>query len=463
MVRWFTRGFGILALGLALGCEGKVAATSPARGPDAREAVVEGAPPAKVAVVKDEPVARPAALPKDARAEGPDAPVAKKSESGWETAVDPKPLSQNVKRGLAWLVGQQHDNGGWAQGEESKNMGRSMDRAKGKPSVADTCMAVLALMRSGSTPKKGPYAANIRNGLDFVCKEIGAADEKSLYITSIRGTRVQSKLGTFIDTFLSSMLLAEAKDRMPDEQGNRKIFAALDKVMDKIEKNQRPDGTFGGRGWANSLSLSMASKGYNRAGQVGYAINGKVRERLEMDGQAQFSVGGGGFKSGRSAGVDLYAGAASLSQMRDSDNTNLQKRVEFEAKLAEPTTPADEKAQIKKTLARYDRNEEVMAAAEAAIVKKLDDKRFIAGFGSNGGEEFLSYMNIGESLVVKGGDTWEKWDGQITKNLNRIQNKDGSWTGHHCITGRTFCTSAALLVLMTDRAPVPVAAKIRRR
>ena len=39
------------------------------------------------------------------------------------------------------------------------------------------------------------------------------------------------------------------------------------------------------------------------------------------------------------------------------------------------------------------------------------------------------------------------------------QNDDGSWSGHHCITGRTFCTSTALLVLMADRTPVPVTAR----
>ena len=32
---------------------------------------------------------------------------------------------------------------------------------------------------------------------------------------------------------------------------------------------------------------------------------------------------------------------------------------------------------------------------------------------------------------------------------------DGSWAGNHCITGRTFCTATALLVLMGDRAPRP--------
>ncbi len=398
-----------------------------------------------------------------AEEEPAEALVEDEKKPAWTTAVDPKPLSQNVARGLAWLVEHEHGNGGWAQGEESKQMGRSMDKVRDKPNVGDTCMAVLAFMRSGSTPTKGRYAKNIRDGLDFVCKEIGASDEKSLHVTSVRGTRLQAKLGTFIDTFLLSMLLAEAKDRMPDEEGNAKIFAALDKVMDKIEKNQRPDGTFGGTGWANTLSLSMASKGMNRASQAGVVVSDAVLAQAEAEGQSNFDVAAGSFSKGGSAGVDLYASAANLSKMQDSDNTNVQKRAELEEKLAAPTTAPAEQDQIKTTLKRYDDNLARMEAAQAAVVKKLGDKRFIAGFGSNGGEEFLSYMNIGESLVVKGGETWEKWDRKITENLNRIQNKDGSWTGHHCITGRTFCTSASLLVLMTDRAPVPVAAKIKRR
>jgi hypothetical protein len=95
------------------------------------------------------------------------------------------------------------------------------------------------------------------------------------------------------------------------------------------------------------------------------------------------------------------------------------------------------------------------------IIRQLDDKQFIAGFGNNGGEEFLSYMNISEMLVVKGGAEWQSWDKSIADNLVRVQNKDGSWSGDHCITGRTFCTSAALLTLLADRAPVPLAAKIQ--
>ena len=50
-------------------------------------------------------------------------------------------------------------------------------------------------------------------------------------------------------------------------------------------------------------------------------------------------------------------------------------------------------------------------------------ERFIAGFGSNGGEEFLSYMNIAESLVVKGGDEWKRWDAKMTANLDRAERR----------------------------------------
>ena len=51
---------------------------------------------------------------------------------------------------------------------------------------------------------------------------------------------------------------------------------------------------------------------------------------------------------------------------------------------------------------------------------------------------------------------------ELGRLLNRVQNDDGSWSGHHCITGRTFVTSAALMVLTIDRAPVPVAAAVEK-
>src|SRR5207249_3198638 len=58
-------------------------------------------------------------------------------------------------------------------------------------------------------------------------------------------------------------------------------------------------------------------------------------------------------------------------------------------------------------------------------------------------------------------ESWQKWMTRMTKNLIRAQNADGSWTGDHCITGRTFCTAAALMILTIDTASHPIARGIR--
>jgi hypothetical protein len=65
-------------------------------------------------------------------------------------------------------------------------------------------------------------------------------------------------------------------------------------------------------------------------------------------------------------------------------------------------------------------------------------------------------MTIAEGLDAQGGEVWRRWDDRMSQDLYQAQNADGSWSGSHCITGRTFCTAAALLTLMADRAPIPV-------
>ena len=118
----------------------------------------------------------------------------------------------------------------------------------------------------------------------------------------------------------------------------------------------------------------------------------------------------------------------------------------------------DERKQAREELQAIGRVRASCEEVERDVVARLEDPAFVAGFGSNGGEEFLSYMNLSESLVVKGGEVWQRWEQSLSANLARVQNQDGSWTGHHCITGRTFVTSAALLSLLADRAPIPVEA-----
>src|SRR5262249_44419245 len=158
------------------------------------------------------------------------------------------------------------------------------------------------------------------------------------------------------------------------------------------------------------------------------------------------------------AGVAIYSASSFLTNSADVINAYRKAEKEARATLSRKDATKDEKDKAQTVLRDIEKADKVRGEATAAVVKKLEDANFVRGFGTNGGEEFLSFMNIGEALLLKGGAEWKKWDKTMTETLTRIQDKDGSWSGHHCITGKTFCTSAALLVLMVDRTPVPVVA-----
>jgi hypothetical protein len=44
--------------------------------------------------------------------------------------------------------------------------------------------------------------------------------------TVIRGTRIQMKIGTYIDTFLATNVLTEVKDQMPGAQSQQRVIVA---------------------------------------------------------------------------------------------------------------------------------------------------------------------------------------------------------------------------------------------
>ena len=382
----------------------------------------------------------------------PDAPA----QHEWVFAVEPKPLSEQVMLGVQWILGHQLDGGGWGQGEESIQMGGG-GAMKGKANVADTCVALLTLIRAGGTPSDGPFALPIYRGLSYLFDQIEAAPSEGLTITDVQGTRVQGKLGPYIDTFLTSVVLPEVKGEMPDATSEARLASALGKVLNKIAQNQKQDGTWDNNGWAPVLAQSMAAKGMGRASQVGVQVDEDAMRRIEEYSKNQVQEGGG-FAGPGAAGIALYAGAANLSTLQDSANSNDKKENEWRDIAQSADASEDVREHARQELKRIADTRVACDNIQASLVDKLNDPAFVAGFGSNGGEEFLSYMNIAESLVLKGGDDWARWDDGMSRNLNRIQNKDGSWTGHHCITGKNFCTASALLVLMADRTPVPAEA-----
>lgn len=367
--------------------------------------------------------------------------------------VAPKPIGDSVNKGIAYLISQQHSSGGWTEGEESQYMRSAGHANREVPNVADTSMTTLALMRAGSFPNSGKYSANVQKAIAFICSSIEESDADSLSVSTVRGTRVQAKLGPNVDTFLASLALSEAKDHMANSRDNQRVSAALAKVIHKIEKNQNADGTWSGGGWAPVHSQALAAKGLNRAKQVGALVKDDILARAENYSKGSFDAKTSSFSMAGAASVPLYAAGAGLGALQESINTGRNEKAQLEKIITSKTAPQSQQKDAEAKLQRLDSAERAQQRSMDAVVGRLEDASFVSGFGCNGGEEFLSYLHISETLLANNSQKWPSWDKSITTNINKVQGQDGSWMGQHCITSRTFCTSAALLVLMADRAP----------
>jgi hypothetical protein len=372
--------------------------------------------------------------------------------------MTPQPSSDAVKKGFAYLVGRQFASGGWSQGggwrtnpEGGRIEGPNVDDPA---DVANTAVAALALLRGGNGRRDGEYATHVGRALDFIIGSVERSDADSAYVTELRGTQVQTKIGPLADTFLACMVLSEAKGLMPDDSSESRLVSALDKVIAKLERHQQADGTWKMDGWAPVVGQSLGVTGLNRARRSGSKVTDDALERAEKYTRARYSKKTASFDMKGSPGVALYSiGSHMAASSHSVFSFKAMKPLLRKAAAEAPTQEERDRAAAK--LKNIEEAEAAQRDSLDGARAYLKDDVVRQGFGSNGGEEFLSYLNISETLFAKGGEEWEEWHRDMTDNMQRIQNGDGSWSGHHCITGRTFCTAAALLVLLADRAPRP--------
>lgn len=328
-----------------------------------------------------------------------------------------KPLtSEQVRvvrdRGVKWLLTQQQPDGGFAAGGRGAHSNAEQASAS---DVATTAYASLALVRDGRGVDK--HRVPVRKATEFIVAAVENAPAGPLLRTP-EGTQVQVKMGRLIDTHLASMYLGEMAGRF-DGPLNARIDKALDVVVAKQQAAQRADGSFDDQAWAPVLSTSIAAQSLNKAAESGRKVSEDVLARSEAY-QAQLASPTGAFDASAGAGVELYALAGALGS-----NTQTAKR--------DDATPA---AQAR-----------AKSVAQSATTRVAGDSsgRLMAGFGSIGGEEMVSYLMISDALVTDGGKEWADWNGRVSTYLGSIQNQDGSWVGHHCITSGVFTTAGALL------------------
>jgi len=307
-------------------------------------------------------------------------------------------LSPAASRGLRWLSEKQGSHGGFGQNDGEE------------PDVANTAIAAIALVRAGSTPSSGPHREAVARAVEFVRSSVAASPDETPFVTERRGTQPQSKVGPYVDTSLSCLLLGEVDGKMPDEASQALVREALEKCVKKLESLQSADGSFNQGGWAPVLGSSFAYQALQAADGKGVAVDG---ERLAK--AQEYFVGLSEPRTGLdvadSAGVQLYAASS--------------------AGMAAASGPEPKSSPV---LAR--------------VANDLTNPEVLRGFGSMGGEEFVSFMMASTTLKTANEDGAVQWNARIREQLSGLQNADGSWAGHHCITGRVFCTAAAILTLL---------------
>ncbi len=365
--------------------------------------------------------------------------------------VTPQNVVRAEQRGLDWLVKAQANDGGFGSGTHARQ--DIIDPHAVSTDPATTAMVGMALLRMGSTLDKGNYAQQLKKAAEYLLVQVEQSPKGAVNVTQLQGTQIQSKLGANIDVALTAQFLSNLMAKIGEGHGMYlRSKRALNTCVSMIQRSQQADGSVQGDGWAGVLQSSFAASALESAKNQGAEVDDEALDLARNYQKANFDVSSGSVATERAAGVTLYAvsGSTRNSAVEARELNEIVVQAKKEGKVAEnaPMNVATlEKAGVSK-----DKAEKLNTAYQVyeAAKQQAQDERVTSGFGNNGGEEFLSFLQTGESLVIAKDNSWKNWYGQTTGKLVDIQNQDGSWNGHHCITSPVFCTATSLLILSVN-------------
>ena len=327
-----------------------------------------------------------------------------------------------------------------------------MDPHAVKADPATTAMVAQAFLRSGVTLQGDKYSKNLKDAIDYLLETVENTSKNAEFITDVRGTQIQTKLGQNIDAVLTAQLLSNLLDRDLKGIDEKRVARCLDICVAKIEASTDASGKQTGAGWAGVLQSGLAMSALESADAVGAKVDKKVLERSKNYQKGNYDADSGNIKTEDGAGIMLYSISnsvrASAKEAREVEEAMNKAKKEGKLPKNAPVT-VDNLRKI-----GYAENEAMEYNTSYNVYQSGKDaaqrEDVLNGFGNNGGEEFLSFLQTGESLVVNRDKDWKKWYTDMSGRILKIQNQDGSWNGHHCITSPVFCTATSLLLLTVE-------------
>lgn len=311
-----------------------------------------------------------------------------------------KASERAVSRGVEWVMKTMHRDGGCGI-----DIGQP-------PDIGCTAMVGLSLLSLGHTPVEGSRSREVRSIVNFMLRQVENMPTDD--ITSSVQTQLQNKIGRHAHTFFATVFLCEVVGEGYDPEPVRK---ALKKLVNVIVAQQTNEGHWGNQSWAPTLGTVMGWVALRASYQVGMKVGGspdKTADHLEAQMKGGLRQNSGSWMH------ELYKNATGVRVL-------------------------------------YELQKENDEAAKNAFKQVLDlVRKDNTAFSQAGGEEYLAFHLITETMLQKGGEDWKTWFPTVRDKIVSVQNQDGSWTGHHCITSRTFCTAAACLVLSSPNRFLPI-------
>jgi hypothetical protein len=365
--------------------------------------------------------------------------------------MTPDRVALSITRGLTWIAQAQNKEGGWGAGSHQRQDIRDPHAVQADP--ATTAMVAMAILRSGTTLTHGEYKEHLNRALHYLLKAVETSPASSYNITQLTGTQIQSKLGAHIDVVLTSQFLSNILDHTQHDRSlQERVKKNLNTCVAKIQRAQDRDGSMAGDGWAGVLQSSFAASALEEAQANGADVDREALRKSREFQKNNYNASTGESKTDRGAGIVLYsvsgsARASAKEARRVQEELEQAKRSGRISQNAPASAENLEKIGFSKDEAiRYATAYEVYQSAKQTAQR--DD--VLDGFGNNGGEEFLSYLQTGEGMIIGKDQSWKNWYENMSGRLIKIQNNDGSWSGHHCITSPVFCTATCLLILAVN-------------
>lgn len=363
----------------------------------------------------------------------------------------PERVQRSVEHGLQWLMQAQQADGGWGAGSHQRQHITNPHAVETDP--ATTAMVAMAMLRSGTTLSSGQFSAKLRKALDHLLEAVEESPATSVNITTLTGTQIQTKLGGNIDVILTSQFLSNILPYVEDDpELQKRVRTSQDICVKKIQAAQDANGSIAGSGWAGVLQSSFATNALEAAEANGADVDREALDRARNFQKKNYDTKTGDVNTALGAGIVLYSVTGSVRASAKEARKVEEQIAEAKRTGKLPPSAAPTAQNLEKIGFQQDEALQYATAYEVYQSAKVEAQRedVMSGFGNNGGEEFLSYLQTGESMIINKDSEWKNWYDNMSGRLLKIQNQDGSWQGHHCITSPVFCTATCLLILAVN-------------